>query len=543
MRPSAWACLCAVSALACGGRSLIDESASGGDAASGRREPIADAGPSTSTSGGGAGSGAGGRSSAGSTASEGGADAAGAAAGRGASVDAGIDASLDGGDAFDAGIFDAGDFDADPFDAGNPLWNTTAVVNPLPDPVAASSPCGECAADEVCHPGVGCEPACDIPTGIDPSAAWPIGGGCATRRGLSRYAGLKQPKLAFSLALGSSEASYSSAITLGENREIYVGGQADGAFGFLRIDRDGGGLFYPDWLGEVPVLAQNDVLYTVPFGLQATRRDGTVLWSLPSGFGYAGPFDQSGEPVVGADGTVYSAGIIEDSPGVLDDDTGLFAVSPAGHILWSVKTHVNIGMFTWPAIAKDGTIYFGAADGVLRAVSPAGKVLWQLAAGGYGWGYPAVDHAQNIYLGNGAHLWSLAPNGQTRWERDASVSPGDMLVFTHVAIGPDGTVFAPFYDQINSSFESGVRAYTPDGTLRWAYQDSAFGVSTPVVDRNGILYLTTTNTLHAFSPSAGELWSTQIANEQECDSVVLGADGTTFVKCGTSLYGFREGAP
>jgi len=104
-------------------------------------------------------------------------------------------------------------------------------------------------------------------------------------------------------------------------------------------------------------------------------------------------------------------------------------------------------------------------------------------------------------------------------------------------------VFAPFVDQQGGSFESGVRAYTADGTLRWSYQDAVYGVSTPVVDRDGILYLTTTNTLHAFSPSGGEVWSTQIPFEDGCASVVLGADGTTLVKCGASLYGFRESSP
>ena len=517
-----------MSVLACGGRSLVlDESAGG--ASSERPSPVAmtpmtDASPPESTHGGAAGSGAGGASNAG------GADAGVANAGRGAAEDAGIDASLDGGEVADAGP------PAEPFDAGNSLWNTKDVVNPLPDEGVESSSCGQCAANEVCHPGVGCEPACDIPTGLDPNAAWPIGGGCATRRGLSRYSGLKRPKLAFSIALGSSEAAYSSAITLGENREIYVAGQANGTFGFLRIDRDGAGLFYPDWLGEVPLLGQNSVLYTVPFGLQATRHDGTVLWSLPGGSGNPGPFDQFGEPVIGADGTIYSAGDF-------DSDTGLFAVSPAGQILWSVPTHSNVGMDTWPAIAKDGTIYFEASNGMFWAVSPSGKLLWRFPTGEFDSGYPALDHAQNIYLGNGEHLWALTPDGDSRWEQIVPITSGSIFEFGHLAIGPDGTVFAPFFAQDSGSFASGVRAYTSDGRLLWSYQDAVYGVSTPVVDRDGILYLTTTNTLHAFSPSHGELWSTQLPNERDCQSVVLGADGTTFVKCDESLYGFRESAP
>ncbi len=505
-----------MSVLACGGRAVVfDESANGG---------ASSAPPSA------AGSGAGG------SRNQGGADGF-ANAGRGAAEDAGIDASLndDGGEVADASdSFDAGP-PSEPFDAGTSLWDTQGVVNPSPDQGVESSSCGQCAASEVCHPGVGCEPACDIPTGLDPNAAWPIGGGCATRRGLSRYSGLKQPTLAFSIALGSNEATYSSAITLGENREIYVGGQANGAFGFLRIDRDGAGLFYSDWLGEVPVLGQNGVLYTVPSGLQATRRDGTVLWSLPGGYGHPGPFDQSGEPVIGADGTIYSAG-------GFDNDTGLFAVSSAGQILWSVRTNSNVGMDTWPAIAKDGTVYFEASNGMFWAMSPSGKQLWRFPTGEYGSGFPAVDHAQNVYISNGEHLWSLAPGGQLRWRQTVPISSGAHFEFGHLAIGPDGTVFAPFFEQNGDSFENGAQAYSSDGEPLWTYHDAGYAVSTPVVDRDGILYLTTANTLHAFSSTGSELWSTQIPGDNGCQSVVLGADGTTFVKCREFLSGFQEGA-
>ncbi len=453
---------------------------------------------------------------------------------------------VDGGEPTDASvggsstIEDAGT-DASVVD-GHDLHDTSAVVNAAPDQTPSADSCGGCGATEVCHPGVGCEPACDLATGLDPNAAWPAGGGCATRRGLSRFSGPKSAEVAFTLDLMQAPASYSSAITLGPNREIYIPscGQYCDAHGFLRIAKDGSNDLFDDWLGEVPVLAQNGNLYTVPTSLFAQDRAGNVLWSTPGAAG--SPLrirPQMGEPVVGADGTIYAPGIIHD--GAPDQSTGLIAVNPGVSLLWGISTGLNVGLETWPAVALDGTIYFGAADGALWAASAQGKKKWSVPLGAYGWGYPAVDHAQNVFAGNGPNFWSFTPDGQKRFEVTMPASGGDdYFVFQHLAIGPDGTIFAAYYEQTSSTGQlvSGLVAFSNSGVQLWRKTYLGYDVSPPIVDRDGTVFVIAGGTLFALTTSGSELWS-QVLGNLCGGGLAIAADGTLLAECTGTLTGIR----
>ena len=436
----------------------------------------------------------------------------------------------------------------DPIETTPPIdhetWDTTGVYSSDADQAPGASACGVCAANEVCHPGVGCELACDITSGLDADAAWPVGGGCATRRGLSRYRGLVAPQRVFTLGLGAEPGDYSSALTLGSDRTIYV--PAYDAYqsrqGYLRISKDGSTLLIDESYDQVPVVT-SDTLYTAPGGLRAVDLDGNLRWDSVTGVADGdGPSNQSGEPVVGADGTIYAGGFV-------GDQAALFAVAPNGAVIWSAITGGNSGLASWPAVSIDGTIYFGDSldpDGGNRlwAISPAGKLLWHASVGGYSWSFPAVAHDGNVYVANGAELWSFTPAGTLRWHYTQPHTEDQSFVFTHVAIGIDGTLFVPFFDQGGSLGEnSGVVAFSSGGTQLWSFSQSGYGVSTPVVDRDGNVFFATTNTLHAFTPKGDTLWAQTIDDANYCSGIALGAEGTTYALCDSALYGFRDTAP
>jgi outer membrane protein assembly factor BamB len=81
--------------------------------------------------------------------------------------------------------------------------------------------------------------------------------------------------------------------------------------------------------------------------LYAINSDGSLKWTAAAG--------GRSSPAIGADGVVYAGGL----------DFRLHALNPDGTQLW-VSAPAG-GEFSDPAIANDGTLVVGCADGWIRA--------------------------------------------------------------------------------------------------------------------------------------------------------------------------------
>src|SRR5438552_15926080 len=91
---------------------------------------------------------------------------------------------------------------------------------------------------------------------------------------------------------------------------------------------------------------------------------------------------------------------------------------------------------TSPAIAQDGTTYFGTWDGELWAVSPDGKRKWIFRAGGEIKSSPAVGSDGTIYFGSrNRKLFAMRPEGKKQWE-----FPTGAWVDSSPALGQDGSI-------------------------------------------------------------------------------------------------------
>ncbi len=125
--------------------------------------------------------------------------------------------------------------------------------------------------------------------------------------------------------------------------------------------------------------------------------DGTQNWVYLTG----GNIESS--PAVAADGTIYFGSW----------DGHLYALNPDGTLRWRFATG---GRVYSPAIGGAGTIYVGSEDGNLYAVLPDGRQIWRYPTGGAVTTRPAVSAAGNIYFGSDdGFFYALTPSGDRLW--------------------------------------------------------------------------------------------------------------------------------
>jgi hypothetical protein len=144
-----------------------------------------------------------------------------------------------------------------------------------------------------------------------------------------------------------------------------------------------------------------------------------------------------------------------------------------GRELW----HVRLDTFyseVRPAVGPDGTIYVVDVHDRLYAVSPDGAVLWVVEeAGSKG---VDVDARGVIYTGNEDWIRAFNPDGSERW---AYQQEPRAFVLPDVAVGPDGNVYALGSDGL------GIFSLTPEGALRWATPEA---YSRPIVSYTEIVF-------------------------------------------------------
>src|SRR5579872_1010387 len=195
----------------------------------------------------------------------------------------------------------------------------------------------------------------------------------------------------------------------------------------------------------------------------------TLLWEHDYGVGGA-PLTS---PVIGSDGTIYVP---------FSNLTGLLAIRPNGSIEWRMNFCCSIGNKV--AIGSGGNIY--ATDGgSLLSISSAGSVLWNTTTNLGNSSYPlqlvGIGSTGSIYTedANGSRasggLDAFSSNGTITWRFSNSTSQLNVFTqdfsFRAFAIGPDGTIYLPFYNLAESTYGltwmTNIYAINPNGSLKW----------------------------------------------------------------------------
>jgi len=168
---------------------------------------------------------------------------------------------------------------------------------------------------------------------------------------------------------------------------------------------------------------------------------------------------------------------------------------------------------TSPAVSSDGTTYIGSVDKYLYAINPDGSQKWVFRSetADEVSNAPSIDSNGVIYfVDDGGTLYALNPDGSKKW----SVADAGS---TEIAIANDGSILTGRY-ALNPS----------DGSQRWDVGHSV--TKAPVFDStgNGVVYLSSGNSLTANELSDGSVIWTFTPDDGFYSSPAIGSDKTLY---------------
>ncbi|MGP4011915.1 protein kinase domain-containing protein [Streptomyces sp. 4N124] len=214
-----------------------------------------------------------------------------------------------------------------------------------------------------------------------------------------------------------------------------------------------------------------------------------------------------------------------------DDGKGQAASGPsasASRVGWQYKVQ-GLGGRRGPcaAVSLDGKrVYVGGTDGSLHAVGPDGLNVWHTDLGGEVMSPLATPAGVYCLLFDGqegaSKLCALGHGGKVRWTKPLAMGNSQFPV----AVG--GLVLVSYG---GSSEAGGVRAYRPDGSVRWDTATKAAPTSEPMV-ADGVVYVGTfADEVQALDAASGQrLWSVPAGSDtgrptQVGDTLVVGSGG------------------
>lgn len=170
-----------------------------------------------------------------------------------------------------------------------------------------------------------------------------------------------------------------------------------------------------------------------------------------------------------------------------------------------------------PAIGQDGTIYFGADNGIFYALTPQGKKKWEFVTSGLIVSSPAIASDGTIYITSiDKIVYAINPDGSEKWR----IMPGSGIV-SSPAIAPDGTIV------VGTVFNK-LFAISADGFRKWEFPTMGNIISSAAIDREGTIYFGCMDTnFYAVSTNGAALWSFT-AGDKINSSPAIDTDGTLY---------------
>ncbi len=229
-------------------------------------------------------------------------------------------------------------------------------------------------------------------------------------------------------------------ITMGPTGILFAGNDDRNLYAFTQL----GEIWwtYPviDQIWSCPAVGPDGELF---FGsndlvMRSVTQSGDLRWWRPT----LGPV--AGSPAISADGATVYVGSFDGHVHAYDTATG------SKRWAFAARDH----FYASPALADDGTIVIGSADGTMYALNPDGSLRWAFDTLEPIRSSASIDGAGNIYFGNSdGKLYALSAGGEKLWTFDSTESDRNDLNGSP-AIAKDGVVI---------DGEAGVLHFVPFG--------------------------------------------------------------------------------
>jgi outer membrane protein assembly factor BamB len=186
-------------------------------------------------------------------------------------------------------------------------------------------------------------------------------------------------------------------------------------------------------------------------------------------------------PAIAGDGTIYFGAF----------DHKLHALNPDGRAKWTFATDSEITAS--PAIGADGTVYITSMDGNLYAVNSDGTERWRFHTGNTTEASPVLDENGNVYVpANTFCEYCVSKDGRGHGITGLSC-PVDAS-----AVAVSGRVYC-------SCPWRTLEAFHTNGELLWEARTGENVSASPVVGADGVVYVTAYKQVLAFQPPGGAL--------------------------------------
>lgn len=253
------------------------------------------------------------------------------------------------------------------------------------------------------------------------------------------------------------------------------------------------------------------------------------------------------DPNVGADPAPFSHAIGLDGTVYLASRSNLYAIDEYGDLEWIVTDGGNHDTLEPdllpPVIDSEGRIYAafhypgpGNSGIAIFAFNLLGVQEWFLEIEGEMLHHPpAIGPDSQLYASSTSRLYSINPDGGINWEfsypATNTVTP---LEPSQPVVDADGIIYLvlgyPYEDTTDGDDVTVVFALHATGAVKWELELNGSTSSTPVVGRDGKVYLASGSFLYSVLTDGTLDWSEDIKkNVSGIFPLTMGCDGTVYV--------------